>query len=45
MHQTHEQHIITIGLTQTTDFLPFVGHFLPRWAKNDLQRVRNPWFA
>jgi len=27
-----------LGLTQTTDFLPFVGHFSPCGAKNDLQK-------
>jgi hypothetical protein len=27
-----------LGLTQTTDFLSFVGHFSPCRAKNDLQK-------
>ena len=28
----------TFGSMQITNFLPFVGHFSPRRAKNDLQK-------
>jgi hypothetical protein len=30
-------YLVYVGLTQTT-ILPFVGHFSPSWAKNDLQK-------
>jgi hypothetical protein len=30
--------IKNIGLTQITDFSPFVGHFCPAGRKNDLQK-------
>jgi hypothetical protein len=29
-----------LGLTQVTDFLPFVGYFSPGGAKNNLQKQK-----
>jgi hypothetical protein len=31
----------SIGLTQTTDFLSFVGYFSPCRAKNNLQKKKS----
>ena len=30
-----------LGLTQTTDLLPFVGYFSPCGAKNNLQKMKS----
>jgi hypothetical protein len=37
-----EARLFFIGLTQTTDSIPFVGHFSPPpAAKNDLQKQKS----